>query len=62
MLGCLPKGCLPGGMPSWGVFAPLHAGVCLRGCLPRGVSAWGCLPRGCLVGGACLLHCMLESA
>ena len=33
-------------------------GVCLRGCLPRGVSAqrvsaWGCLPGGVCLGGVC---------
>ena len=53
---CIPVGCIP----------PASVAVlgvaCLRGCLPRGVSAWGCLPRGagCLPrgGGVCLEGCL----
>ena len=38
---CIPVGCV----------LSAAVAVCLGVCLPRGVSAWGCLPSGCLPRG-----------
>ena len=49
---------MPREVPAWGVFAqgmvPAWGGVCLVGCLPGGVSAWGSLPGGWCLPGWCL--------
>ena len=36
----------------------MPGGVCPGGCMPRGMSAWGCLPGGCLHKGVSAQGCV----